>query len=210
MIAENRDTGRVVFDSSLLFLSAQRLALSRAPGDRIAPDGRARRLQRVLDGPSKEPARLRSARESHDARMTHRAARGDANGGKTRAVKTETRRPFTAPTERPERSTESGPTRMGERGHGDSNDPSSGAMATPPTAATHADGVNPPFETSRTTRGTDTPERVMAQVLNDPCRRLSPTVADCRPQPRRRAREPPRAIANTAAIGKPTHPIRTC
>jgi hypothetical protein len=38
-----------------------------------------------------------------------------------------------------------------QRGHGVSDDPPSGALATPPMAAIYSGGPNPPFETSPTT-----------------------------------------------------------
>ena len=72
----------------------------------------------------------------------------------------------------------------GRKGHGDSNDPPSGAMATPPTAAIEAGNLSTAVETSSTARDTDPLERVMAQALNDPPRRPCPTVTALR---RRRA-----------------------
>ena len=71
-----------------------------------------------------------------------------------------------------------GPTRLGRRGHDVSNDPPSGAMATPPTAATSMPVTSAPRpRRAPTTRVTDTLERMMAQALNNPWRRPCPTVA---------------------------------
>jgi hypothetical protein len=54
------------------------------------------------------------------------------------------------------------------RGSGVSDQPPSGAMATPSTAATYSGELSPPFETGPTIRVTDTLERMMARALNNP------------------------------------------
>jgi len=116
--------------------------------------------------------------------MIRRAARGDANRGKTRTVPPETLRPCSAPTLSPDCSNESWPDSTARRGHDDSNDPPSGAMATPATAATHAGDLRTPFETSPTARVIDTLERMMTQALNNPA---ASTVPDRRGSRRGRA-----------------------
>jgi len=57
-----------------------------------------------------------------------------------------------------------------EGGHGVSDQPPSGAMATPPTAATYLGDLSTPFETSPTTRVTDTLERMLAPASEPPGR----------------------------------------
>ena len=63
------------------------------------------------------------------------------------------------------------------RGYGVSDQPPSGAMVTPPTAATYSGDLSTPFETRPTTRATDKLERMMAQALNTPA---ASTVPDRR------------------------------
>ena len=83
----------------------------------------------------------------------------------------------------------------------------SGAMATPPTAATSCGHLSTPFETSPTTRVTDTLERMMAQgVGTPPQHRPCPTVAISA------AAAPPRERAQLGEpdvdrLGQPQGPI---
>jgi hypothetical protein len=67
-----------------------------------------------------------------------------------------------------------------------SNSPPSGAMATPPTAATSGGDLNVPFETSRTTRVTNTLERMLGQILSHPAASTVPDHRVSTPRPRRR------------------------
>jgi hypothetical protein len=63
------------------------------------------------------------------------------------------------------------------RGDGVSDQPPSGAMATPPTAATYSGYLTTPFETRPATRVTNKLERMMVQTLNNPA---ASTVPDRR------------------------------
>jgi hypothetical protein len=86
---------------------------------------------------------------------TRRAARGvTASGGETRTVKTETLRPFAAPFGSPECSIEPWPDRKSE-GTTAFESPAKRRDGDAAIAATSPVDVNMPFETSRTTRGSD-------------------------------------------------------
>ena len=66
------------------------------------------------------------------------------------------------------------PTRLVRRGHGLSDEPPSGAVATPPIAAIHSGDPSTPFEARPTTRVTDQLERMMAPALNNPAASAMP------------------------------------
>ena len=98
--------------------------------------------------------------------------------GETRTVTRETLRPFSANRRGdPSVRMSPGPTRPVRRGPNRSKQPPSGAMVTPPTAATYSGDLSTPFETRPTTRVTDTRERMMVQALNNPA---ASTVPDRR------------------------------
>ena len=161
----------------------------------------------MLDGRSNERSSTTTCERARTFEFPQ-AARGDANRGDTRTVPRETLRPFSAPTGPRECSNESWPDSKARRSLGDSNDPPSGAMATPPkprpilvTSARRPRRAQRPERPTRSNEGgRPRPNNPSLATVRDSC--------DCAPRTRRRSDVPRCAKRMPDVIGQP-HGLRT-